>query len=506
MQPRALTVTQLLAALNGQVAIVDRLGDLDGSITSVTDDSRAVSSGSLFVAVKGERVDGHKYVGQAIKAGAAAIVGQDSVERASIPFVQVTDSRKALGLIGSRFYGDPSAQLAMIGVTGTNGKTTTTYLCKALLENIGRRVGLIGTVAYQIGAETIPASHTTPGAVELQQLLARMNEARLDSVVMEVSSHALAMDRTAGCEYDVAVFTNLTQDHLDYHRTMEEYFQAKLRLFTGLGQGKKTRQRAIVNMDDPRGVYVRAACRVPVWGYALNVSADLMAENVRLSMNGSTFTAATPAGTFTVESRLVGEHNVYNLLGAIGVALHGGATCDQVREAVARVNNVPGRFERVSAGQDFTVVVDYAHTEDALVRLLTAARTLKTERIITLFGCGGDRDRGKRPKMGRAAVEFSDVVILTSDNPRTEDPLAILREVEAGVREALQRRPSVQYHMVADRREAIGTAVRLARPGDILLIAGKGHEDYQIVGTKKMHFDDREVAREAIQQLRKNCA
>ena len=506
MQPRALTVTQLLAALNGQVAIVERLGDLDGSITSVTDDSRSVSSGSLFVAVKGERVDGHTYVGQAIKAGAAAIVGQDSVERASVPFVQVTDSRKALGLIGSRFYGDPSVQLAMIGVTGTNGKTTTTYLCKALLENIGRRVGLIGTVAYQIGAETIPASHTTPGAVELQQLLARMNEAQLDSVVMEVSSHALAMDRTAGCEYDVAVFTNLTQDHLDYHRTMEDYFQAKLRLFTGLGQGKKTRQRAIVNMDDPRGVYVRAACRVPVWGYALNVSADLMAESVRLSMNGSTFTAVTPAGSFTVESRLVGEHNVYNLLGAIGVALHGGATCDQVREAVARVSNVPGRFERVSAGQDFTVVVDYAHTEDALVRLLTAARTLKTQRIITLFGCGGDRDRGKRPKMGRAAVEFSDVVILTSDNPRTEDPLAILREVEAGVREALQGRPSVQYHMVADRREAIGTAVRLARPGDILLIAGKGHEDYQIVGTKKMHFDDREVAREAIQQLRKNCA
>ena len=506
MQPRALTVTQLLAALNGQVAIVDRRGDLDGSITSVTDDSRSVSSGSLFVAVKGERVDGHKYVGQAIKAGAAAIVGQDFVETASVPFVQVTDSRKALGLIGSRFYGDPSAQLAMIGVTGTNGKTTTTYLCKALLENIGRRVGLIGTVAYQVGAETIPASHTTPGAVELQRLLARMNEAQLDSVVMEVSSHALAMDRTAGCEYDVAVFTNLTQDHLDYHRTMEEYFQAKLRLFTGLGQGKKTRQRAIVNMDDPRGVYVRAACRVPVWGYALNVSADLVAENVRLSMNGSTFTAATPAGTFTVESRLVGEHNVYNLLGAIGVALHRGATCEQVREAVARVTNVPGRFERVSAGQDFTVVVDYAHTEDALVRLLTAARTLKTQRIITLFGCGGDRDRGKRPKMGRAAVEFSDVVILTSDNPRTEDPLAILREVEAGVCEALQRRPSVQYHMVADRREAIRTAVGLARPGDILLIAGKGHEDYQIVGTKKMHFDDREVAREAIQQLRKNCA
>ena len=500
-----MTVMQLIAALNGQVAIVERHGVLDQPVTSVTDDSRAVASGSLFVAVKGERVDGHRYVAQAIEAGAAAIVGQESVERGSLPFVKVADSRKALGLIGSRFHGDPSARLTMIGVTGTNGKTTTTYLCKSLLEGTARQVGLIGTVAYQIGAETIPASHTTPGALELQGLLAKMSHAHMDSVVMEVSSHALAMDRTAGCDYDVAVFTNLTQDHLDYHRTMEEYFQAKLRLFTSLGQGKKTGQRAIINMDDPRGAQVRAACRVPVWGFALKGRADLQAEKVRLSMNGSAFTAATPAGVFPVESRLVGEHNVYNLLGAIGVALHLGATCDQVREAVAALTNVPGRFERVSAGQDFTVVVDYAHTEDALVRLLTAAHTVKTHRIITVFGCGGDRDRGKRPKMGRAAVEYSDVVVLTSDNPRTEDPHTILREVETGVREALQARPQVEYHLIADRREAIVAAVRLARAGDIVLIAGKGHEDYQILGTKKVHFDDREVAREAIQQLR-NCA
>jgi UDP-N-acetylmuramoyl-L-alanyl-D-glutamate--2,6-diaminopimelate ligase len=339
----------------------------------------------------------------------------------------------------------------------------------------------------------------------LQGLLAKMNQADMDSVVMEVSSHALAMDRTAGCEYDVAVFTNLTQDHLDYHRTMEEYFQAKLRLFTTLGQGKKTGQRAIVNMDDPRGAQVRAACRVPVWGFAVKSRADVQAEDVRLSMNGSTFTAATPAGLIPVESRLVGEHNVYNLLGAIGVALHVGATCDQVRESIAALTNVPGRFERVSAGQDFTVVVDYAHTEDALVRLLTAAHALRTHRIITVFGCGGDRDRGKRPKMGRAAVEYSDVVVLTSDNPRTEDPMAILREVESGVREALQARPQVEYHLIADRREAIMAAVRLAQGGDIVLIAGKGHEDYQILGTKKVHFDDREVALEAIRQLR-NCA
>jgi UDP-N-acetylmuramoyl-L-alanyl-D-glutamate--2,6-diaminopimelate ligase len=504
MELRPMTVMQLLAALNGHVAIVERHGPMDRLVTSVTDDSRAVTSGSLFIAVKGERVDGHAYVKQAIQAGAAAIIGQESVG-GSLPFVKVADSRKALGLIGSRFHGDPSAALAMIGVTGTNGKTTTTYLCKALLEGIGRRVGLIGTVAYQIGDETIPAAHTTPGALELQGLLEKMRHARIDTVVMEVSSHALAMDRTAGCEYDAAVFTNLTQDHLDYHRTMEEYFQAKLRLFTGLSEGKKTGKRAIINMDDPRGAYIRSACRVPVWGFALNGRADLKAENLRLSMNGSTFTAATPAGTFMVESRLVGEHNVYNLLGAIGVALHAGAACEQVREAVARVVNVPGRFERVSAGQDFTVVVDYAHTEDALVRLLTAAQALRTHRLITLFGCGGDRDRGKRPKMGRAAVAYSDVVILTSDNPRTEDPLAILREVESGVREALHDRPEVEYHLIADRREAITMAVRLARPGDIVVIAGKGHEDYQIIGTKRTHFDDREVAREAIQQLR-NCA
>ncbi|MBA5865702.1 MAG: UDP-N-acetylmuramoyl-L-alanyl-D-glutamate--2,6-diaminopimelate ligase [Nitrospira sp. CR1.3] len=500
-----MTVGQLVSALQGRVEIVEQRGNLNQPVVAVTDDSRAVAAGSLFMAVRGERVDGHAFIAQALQAGAVGVVTQAPVEAGTLPYVRVSDSRKALGYMGSRFYGDPSARLTMVGVTGTNGKTTTTYLCKALLEGIGRRVGLIGTVAYQIGQETIPASHTTPGALELQRLLAKMTEAKLNAVVMEVSSHALALDRTAGCEYDAAVFTNLTQDHLDFHRTMEEYFQAKLRLFTELGRGEKAGQRAIVNMDDPRGPQVRAACRVPVWGYALTGKTDLKAERVKLSMNGTTFAAATPSGTFSVESRLVGEHNVYNLLGAIGVALHAGATCNQVRDAVAQVTNVPGRFERVSAGQDFTVVVDYAHTEDALRRLLAAAQELKTHRIITVFGCGGDRDRGKRPKMGRAAVEYSDVVILTSDNPRTEDPMAILREVEIGVRDVLQRRSQVEYHLVPDRREAIGTAVRLAQSGDIVLIAGKGHEDYQIVGTKKFHFDDREVAREAIQQLR-NCA
>jgi UDP-N-acetylmuramoyl-L-alanyl-D-glutamate--2,6-diaminopimelate ligase len=500
-----ITVTQLLEALRGQGEILEQRGDMNRLVHAITDDSRAVKVGSLFVAVKGERVDGHNFVEQAIKAGAVAVVAQAPVTSGPLPLVLVADSRKALGLLGSRFYGDPSARLKMIGVTGTNGKTTTTYLCKALLEGIGRRVGLIGTVGYQIGQETLPAPHTTPGALDLQALLAKMVEGGLTAAVMEVSSHALALDRTSGCEYDVAVFTNLTQDHLDFHHTMDEYFEAKLRLFTGLAGGKKAGKRAIVNLDDARGATIRAACPVPVWGYALKNQADLKAERVRLSLTGTTFTAATPAGSFTVESRLVGEHNVYNLLGAIGVALHEGATTDQICEATAHITNVPGRFERVSSGQDFTVVVDYAHTEDALLRLLTAAQALKTDRIITVFGCGGDRDRGKRPKMGRAAVECSDVVILTSDNPRTEDPMAILQEVEIGVRDALARRNHVQYHLVPDRREAIGAAIREARRGDMVLIAGKGHEDYQIIGTKKFHFDDREVAREAIQQLR-DCA
>jgi UDP-N-acetylmuramoyl-L-alanyl-D-glutamate--2,6-diaminopimelate ligase len=497
-----MTVTQLLASVRGQVEILEQRGNFDLTVTGITDDSRAVTKGSLFVAVKGERVDGHDFVQSTKQAGAVAVVGQRSVNTSSLPYVRVSDSRKALGWLGSQFHGNPSARLAMVGITGTNGKTTTTYLCKALLEGIGRRVGLIGTVAYQIGRETIPASHTTPGALELQQLLAKMTQTGLDAVVMEVSSHALALDRTVGCEYDTAVFTNLTQDHLDFHADMEDYFQAKLRLFTGLAEGQKTGKRAIVNLDDPYGVRVRAACPVPVWGFALSNQAELKAERLRLSPNGTTFTAATPGGSFPVESRLVGEHNVYNLLGAIGVALHAGATPTQVQQAVAGVTNVPGRFERVSAGQDFMVVVDYAHTPDALVRLLIAAQAVKTDRIITVFGCGGDRDRSKRPKMGRAAVEQSDVVVLTSDNPRTEDPMTILREVEVGVREALERRPQVAYRMIPDRREAIAAAIREARSGDMVLIAGKGHEDYQIIGTKKFHFDDREVAREAIQRLR----
>jgi len=291
----------------------------------------------------------------------------------------------------------------------------------------------------------------------------------------------------------------LTQDHLDFHPDMDAYFQAKLRLFSDLDpDGRKLRpKRAIVNLDDPRGPRVCEASRVPVWTYAIRRPADIRAEDVRLALSGTRFVAATPQGRFPVESRLVGEHNVYNILAAIGVGLHEGFPPDTVQRGIASVANVPGRFERVEAGQDFTVVVDYAHTDDALLRVLTAAQALKTGRIITVFGCGGDRDRGKRPKMGRVAARLSDVVFLTSDNPRSENPEAILREIEVGVREVLVDKP-VRYDVIADRRAAIEAAVHEAKPGDTVLIAGKGHEDYQIVGTARLHFDDREVARAAL--------
>lgn len=496
-----MTFAELVAPLQG----AERQGNLDVAVTSLTDDSRAVKPGGVFVAVKGERVDGHAFVGKAVAAGAAGLVLQrghkewHAAAGSSVAVVRVEDSRRVLGLLAGRFYGEPASKLRMVGVTGTNGKTTVTYLCKGLLETAGRRVGLIGTVAYQIGAERLPAAHTTPGAVELQALLARMAEAGMDAAVMEVSSHALALDRTVGCEFDVAIFTNLTQDHLDFHADLESYFQAKLRLFSELDPGgRKLRpKRAIVNLDDARGPRVCEASRVPVWTYAIHQPADIRAEDVRLALGGTRFTVATPQGRFPIESRLVGEHNVYNILAAIGVGLHEGVPPETVRHGIASVANVPGRFERVEAGQDFTVVVDYAHTDDALLRLLTAAQALKTGRIITVFGCGGDRDRGKRPKMGRVAARLSDMVFLTSDNPRSENPEAILREIEAGTREVAAEQP-VRYEVIADRRAAIEAAVREAKTGDMVLIAGKGHEDYQIVGSTRQHFDDREVARAAL--------
>ena len=415
--------------------------------------------------------------------------------------IHVNNSRKALGLMASQLYGNPSRHLKMVGVTGTNGKTTVTHLAKSLLEAQGHQVGLLGTVGYVYGKERLEASHTTPAPVQLQEMLSEMVRAGTDVGVLEVSSHALALDRIAGCEFDIVVFTNLTQDHLDFHQTMERYFQSKLHLFTDYVAGgqKSGSKRALVNADDPWAPLILQQCRIPVWTFGIHSKADIQAEAIQLGMNGTQFVVTSPLGRMTITSQLVGEHNVSNMLAAIGIGLEMGMTPVRIEQALESVANVPGRFERIQENQDFTVVVDYAHTDDALQRLLDAAQTVKQGRIITVFGCGGDRDRGKRSKMGQVAVRNSDLVIVTSDNPRTEDPQAILSDIEKGI-EALPPEERCPYQTISDRAEAIQSAIEAASSGDLVLIAGKGHEDYQILGTQKVHFDDREEARKAIRQ------
>ncbi len=487
--------------------VVKTTGALQAEVVSITEDSRAVGPGSVFVAIQGTQQDGHHFVNQAFTQGATAIVVDEACFQSDMAktlpgdsvLIQVKNSRKALGLMASQLYGNPSYKLKMIGVTGTNGKTTVTHLAKSLLEAQGHQVGLLGTVGYVVGKEHRVASHTTPAPVQLQEMLGEMVRAGSDVGVLEVSSHALELDRVSGCEFDIVVFTNLTQDHLDFHHTMERYFQSKLHLFTDYVTGgqKSGPKRALVNADDPWAPNILEQCAIPVWTFGIHSEADIRADAVQLALDGTQFIVNSPLGRMTIASHLVGEHNVSNLLAAIGIGLEMGMSPASIEQAVTSVTNVPGRFERVQEGQNFTVVVDYAHTDDALQRLLEAAQVIKRARIITVFGCGGDRDPGKRSKMGQVAVKKSDLVIVTSDNPRTEDPQAILSDIEKGI-EVLPPEERCAFHVISDRAEAIQTAIDLASSGDLVLIAGKGHEDYQILGTEKVHFDDREEARKAI--------
>ncbi len=486
--------------------IVSTEGNLDADVAVMTDDSRDVRPGVVFVAVNGQRTDGHAFVDQACRQQAVGVVVQAPfrvpprvAHDAGPAWITVKDSRKALGRLAARFFRNPSHTLAVVGVTGTNGKTTVAHVSQAILECGGCRTGLIGTVGYRIGAEVQAASHTTPGAIPLQSLLRRMVEAGMDTAVMEVSSHALALDRVEGCVFDIVVFTNLTQDHLDFHGDMESYYQAKQRLFReGVDPHVAARpRRAIINIDHDWGVRLTAETSIPVWTCSIRRRADIQARDVALSPEGTRFTAHTPLGAVEIRTALVGEHNVSNLLAGIGVGLARGLSLDVIRQGIGGFQTVPGRFERVDAGQDFSVIVDYAHTEDALARLLATARQLRTGRLLTVFGCGGDRDRGKRSNMGRVAAQWSDVVFLTSDNPRTEDPDAILRDIERGVLECAESERGA-WHVIPDRRAAIQAAFGEARTGDMVLIAGKGHEDYQIIGGTRLHFDDREVARELL--------
>ncbi len=465
-------------------------------ISGIAYDSRQVKPGFLFLCLEGEKFDGHSFIPQAIANGAVAIAGQKEIEvPPGITYVRLPDTRSAAGRLASAFYGEPAQQLRAVGVTGTNGKTTTTFLTDAILTAAGHKVGLMGTIKTKIGDREQEAERTTPEGVDLQAFCREILDAGGDYLVMEVSSHALDRQRVAGCEYDVAVFTNLTRDHLDYHKTMENYLQAKTKLFTGLadtaGAALKARKGAVLNADDPASEAIRAQTTVPVLTYGVKKAADIRAEGARFGASGMSVHVRTPLGEADLNLKLSGLFNVYNTLAAIGVGLTEGISLLTMKKALEAFPGVPGRFELVNGGQDFTVIVDYAHTPDGLENILNAAREFATQRIIVVFGCGGDRDRTKRPMMGEIAAKLSDYCIVTSDNPRSEDPAAIIREVEVGV-----KRVTSDYEAFVDRRAAIEKALSLAQKDDVVLLAGKGHETYQVLKDQTIHFDDREIARE----------
>ena len=474
-------------------------GDAAARVADVTHDSRQARAGSLFVAIRGEKADGNRFASDVLKQGALGVISDirrpDDFEGA---WIQVEDARRALALASDEVHGHPSRELKLVGVTGTNGKTTTAYLIAAVVEAAGESVALISTVEYRVAGERQPALHTTPEASDLQRMLRRAVESGCRIAVMESSSQALDLRRCDALRYEVAAFTNLTRDHLDYHGTMETYFDAKRRLFDGrLGEPPRV---SVINADDEYGRRLseelsRASGRV--LRYAIESDAEVTARGVEFSMSGTRMLLVTPEGEREVTSPLVGRPHVYNILTAAACTHALGIGLDATARALKTCGGAPGRFERVAHERgDFAVVVDYAHTDDALRNVLRTARDVTEGRVITVFGCGGDRDRTKRAPMGEAAASLSDVVIATSDNPRTEDPEAVLRDVEVGLRSV-----GKPYIKIVDRREAIHRAIEEARAGDLVLIAGKGHEDYQIIGTEKRHFDDREVALEALSNL-----
>ena len=477
-------------------------GELEGGdgarVLDVTHDSRQVAGGWLFVAIRGEKSDGNRFVREVVQRGAVGVVSES--ERPSDfrgGWIRVPEARRALALAAAEVHGHPSRELKLVGITGTNGKTTTAYLVASVAESAGVTTALISTVEYRVAGERQAALHTTPEASDVERLLRRAVAAGCSVAVMEASSQALDLRRCDALRYEVAAFTNLTRDHLDYHGTMEAYFDAKRRLFDGsLGEPPRA---SVINVDDEYGARLYAEVKAAgrrVLRYSLREEGvEVTARGVESSMGGTRLSLRTPDGEREILSPLVGRPHVYNILTAAGCAHAVGLGLEETAAALSRCGGAPGRFERVAHAGDFAVVVDYAHTDDALRNVLRTAREVAEGRVITVFGCGGDRDRTKRAPMGEAAAGLSDVVIATSDNPRTEDPEAILRDVEEGLRSS--GRP---YLKITDRREAIFRAVAEARAGDIVVIAGKGHEDYQLVGTERRHFDDREVARAALEE------
>jgi len=479
----------------------------DPGVSSVEYDSRRVKPGCVFVAMRGESSDGNRFIEQAISAGAVAVVTDAGTEkpRAGVAWAVVPNGRRALARISANFYRKPAERIAVTGITGTNGKSTTAFLVEAILAAAGRKSALIGTIEYHVGGKVLPAPHTTPEALELNRILSEALGNGATEAVMEVSSHALAQERVFGVPFDVAVFTNLTRDHLDYHKTMEEYFAAKRVLFEGCGTDAP---RAVVtNVDDESGAKLAEFSRkrssvVLKYGWERG---DLHAEKVEITTRGTRFDLVTPEGKIAVFSALIGRVNVYNILAAAGAGFARGCSSKAIAEGIDKLARVPGRFERVDCGQPFTVVVDYAHTDDALRNLTGLGRELvcgagAKGRVVTVFGCGGDRDRNKRPLMGEAVGRGSDFVVLTSDNPRSEDPVAIINDAVVGL-----QKTGVKYSVEADRRKAIALAIGEARPGDMVLLAGKGHEKVQVGREGPLPFDDLEVAREALRAAGFEC-
>ncbi|GAB6273152.1 MAG: UDP-N-acetylmuramoyl-L-alanyl-D-glutamate--2,6-diaminopimelate ligase [Peptococcaceae bacterium] len=481
----------LLKELIKEQKIIYGSGNYEIDIRGLAYDSRQVKPGFVFVAIEGFKTDGHKFIPQAVANGAAALVGQKKISYpAGTAWVQVPDTRLALAQMAARFYSYPAQKLRLIGVTGTNGKTTTTNLIAAIYQGVGKKVGLIGTIAHRIGSRTIAGQHTTPESLDLQQLLAEMAFEKINTAVMEVSSHALALKRVEECLFDIGVFTNLTQDHLDFHQSMDDYLAAKQHLFEMLGEGKKRDSCfAVVNRDDRYAEQIIKVTRVPVITYGINKPAQVQAKEIQVSPAGTSFVVISPWGESLVKLKLTGLFNVYNALAALAVGGGEGFPLPLIVLTLEKISGVRGRFETINQGQDFTVVIDYAHTPDGMENLLKTARQICTRRLITVFGCGGDRDRTKRAVMGEIAARYSDLPVITSDNPRTEDPAQIMAAIEKGV---LKRIKKGDYLVVADRGEAIRQALALAGKNDVVVIAGKGHEDYQIIGTQKYPFDDRQ--------------
>ncbi len=486
----------------------------DQIIDSVHYDSRTVTPGGLFVAIQGHRWDGYTYIEEAIENGAVAVLTEKEWSgRPSISVAQVENARLALAAVSSAFYGDPCRELCMIGITGTNGKTTTAYLMESILNAAGLEVGVIGTINYRFGGQSFTSPVTTPESLDLMRLLRKMADSGVTHVVLEVSSHALDLHRVAFCEFDVGVFTNLSREHLDYHHDMETYWQCKRELCVGrLGVGsKRGRATAVTNWDDLKGKELYGEVSVPCLRVGLSDDCEIRAQDINLTKDAASGRVRTPEGEFDFTSSLVGKHNVYNILSATGVAIALGLPLDTIQKGIMDLRGVPGRLECVTNDLGLSVFVDYAHTPDALENVLSVLRGLTSGRMITIFGCGGDRDRDKRPMMGATAGRLSDLVVLTSDNPRTEAPEAIL----AGIVEGTAAVQSHQYelHELAkgfetpgyvvepDRRKAIALGLGAARSGDTVIIAGKGHETYQIIGETTISFDDRVEAKKILQQL-----